>query len=53
MINPDRGDRYLETVYNHEWLKAQDIKLLEEKALLKASMSLKPVSRALLLRKSA
>ncbi len=50
MINPDRGDRYLETVYNPEWLKAQDIEILEEAALLDAAMSLKPVPRDVLLR---
>jgi cysteine synthase A len=53
MINPDRGDRYLETVYNHKWLKAQNIELLGEKTLLKIALSLKPVPRNLLLRNSA
>lgn len=53
MINPDRGDRYLETVYNPDWLKAQDIALLEGPALLDAVADLKPVPRDVLLRARA
>ena len=33
LLNPDRGDRYLETVYNPEWLSEQGIEILEQKAL--------------------
>lgn len=36
MINPDRGDRYLETVYNHEWLEKQKLKILSGENLEKA-----------------
>ncbi len=43
MINPDRGDRYLETIYNPEWLAAQGIELLEPAALHEALSTLKPV----------
>jgi cysteine synthase len=45
IINPDRGDRYLETVYNREWLAAQGIEILEEDALMAAIRRLEPVSR--------
>lgn len=30
MINPDRGDRYLDTVYNDQWLEKHDIRILNE-----------------------
>ena len=43
MINPDRGDRYLETVYNHEWLKSQGLGILEEAELERAVESISPV----------
>jgi cysteine synthase A len=43
MLNPDRGDRYLETVYNSEWLSAQGIELLEDDALENAIESLEAV----------
>ena len=33
LLNPDRGDRYLETVYNPQWLSQQGIELLEDSAL--------------------
>ena len=33
LLNPDRGDRYMETVYNPEWLIQQDIHLLSDDAL--------------------
>lgn len=45
IINPDRGDRYLETVYNREWLAAQGIEILEDDALMAAIRRLEPVSR--------
>ncbi|WP_437916610.1 cysteine synthase family protein [Sorangium sp. So ce302] len=44
-INPDRGDRYLETVYNREWLAAQGIEILEDDALMAAIRRLEPASR--------
>lgn len=53
MINPDRGDRYLETVYNPDWLKAQDMTLLEGQALADAIAGLKPVPIDLLQRSRA
>jgi cysteine synthase len=43
LINPDRGDRYLETLYNPAWLAAQAIDLLTDKAMQDAIMSLQPV----------
>ncbi|XYH99335.1 cysteine synthase family protein [Sorangium sp. So ce1128] len=45
LINPDRGDRYLETVYNREWLDAQGIEILEGDALAAAIRALEPASR--------
>ncbi|MFA6037642.1 MAG: PLP-dependent cysteine synthase family protein [Legionellales bacterium] len=30
MINPDHGDRYLETIYNDEWMKKQKLKVLDK-----------------------
>lgn len=44
MINPDRGDRYLETVYNHEWLEKQGIPLISEGQLEESLLALKPVA---------
>lgn len=44
MINPDRGDRYMETVYNSEWLGQQGIKLLADASLETAIEALKPLS---------
>jgi hypothetical protein len=43
MINPDRGDRYLETVYNPDWLAQQQISLLQEPELAWVIDSLQPV----------
>jgi cysteine synthase A len=48
MINPDRGDRYLETVYNPEWLEAQGIDLLAGDSLAASIIGLEPVSRSVL-----
>ena len=28
MINPDRGDRYLDTIYNPEWLEENGFEIL-------------------------
>ncbi|HBC41798.1 MAG TPA: cysteine synthase [Pseudanabaena sp.] len=44
LINPDRGDRYLETVYNPDWLKAQNIELWENEDLVTAINNLSPVN---------
>jgi cysteine synthase A len=43
MINPDRGDRYLETIYNLDWLAAQSIELVSDEALHNTIASLQPV----------
>ena len=48
MINPDRGDRYLETVYNHEWLEQQKIKIIGQENLEESLVALKPVPTAVL-----
>lgn len=42
LLNPDRGDRYLETVYNPTWLQEQGIELLDERELT-ATISSLPV----------
>jgi cysteine synthase len=43
LLNPDRGDRYMETVYNPDWLAAQDIDLYEGAELNQAINALQPV----------
>ncbi|OBQ18256.1 hypothetical protein [Anabaena sp. AL93] len=43
LLNPDRGDRYLETVYNADWLTAQGINILEHSHLTEAIANLLPV----------
>jgi cysteine synthase A len=44
MINPDRGDRYLETVYNNAWLAEQKLgRIPFGKELLRACENLDPV----------
>ncbi len=48
MINPDRGDRYLETVYNPDWLAQQQISLWQEPELALVIDSLQPVSLSML-----
>jgi 2,3-diaminopropionate biosynthesis protein SbnA len=40
MVNPDRGDRYLETVYDSEWLAKNDFSILRGDALERSIMSL-------------
>lgn len=40
MVNPDRGDRYLETVYDSEWLAKNGFSLLQGDALEHSIMSL-------------
>jgi 2,3-diaminopropionate biosynthesis protein SbnA len=48
LLNPDRGDRYLETVYNPEWLMQEGITLLQGNTLSQTIQALSPVSSALL-----
>lgn len=43
MINPDRGDRYLETVYNPAWLSANGIQIQEGRLLEDTISRLEPV----------
>lgn len=43
LLNPDRGDRYLETVYNADWLAAQNINILQNLHLTEAIANLSPV----------
>jgi cysteine synthase len=43
LLNPDRGDRYLETVYNPDWLAQQQISLLEGGHLGRTIHALQPV----------
>jgi cysteine synthase A len=43
LLNPDRGDRYLETVYNLDWLAAQNLILLQDADLVQAIENLEPV----------
>lgn len=50
MINPDRGDRYLETVYDLEWLRGQGIRLLGAEATEHAIARLQAVPRDTLLK---
>jgi cysteine synthase A len=49
MLNPDRGDRYLETFYSPDWLEANHIRLLADTELSQAIATLSPVSPSLLL----
>lgn len=53
LLNPDRGDRYLETVYNPEWLTQQGIEILAEKALTATIRALQPVPETLLRQQQA
>lgn len=48
MINPDRGDRYLETVFNDEWITKQGIQLLSDDELEPAIHALEPVPSSVL-----
>jgi cysteine synthase A len=48
MINPDRGDRYLETIYNYEWLIQQKINISSGDELLAKIRCLEPVLPILL-----
>jgi cysteine synthase A len=53
MVNPDRGDRYLETVYDAGWLADQGISLLADDALATAIGGLEPVDRSLWVHQTA
>lgn len=43
MVNPDRGDRYLETVYDAGWLEKNAFPVLQGEALERAVLSLEAV----------
>ena len=43
LLNPDRGDRYLETLYNPAWLVEQQMTLLYDRPLRQAIDSLEAV----------
>ena len=43
LLNPDRGDRYMETVYNPEWLIQQGIHLLSDDALTESIHNIQSV----------
>jgi cysteine synthase A len=45
MINPDRGDRYLDTVYDPQWLADNAIQLYAGEQLRAAIQALRPVPR--------
>jgi len=43
LLNPDRGDRYMETVYNPQWLMEQGIDLLNGDALTQSIHELESI----------
>ena len=43
MINPDHGDRYLETIYSDRWMKEQKLKVLNKKQCAQLIEKLTPV----------
>jgi cysteine synthase len=43
MLNPDRGDRYLETIYNNQWLKDNEIELRSKEQLDLEIRSIEPI----------
>jgi cysteine synthase len=43
MLNPDRGDRYLETVYDRDWLNANQIELFSPEQLALEVQSIVPI----------
>ncbi|MCL9781627.1 PLP-dependent cysteine synthase family protein [Vibrio sp. S4M6] len=43
LINPDRADRYLDTVYNHEWLAQANVQLFNEHQLQQHIDDLSPI----------
>lgn len=48
LVNPDRGDRYLETVFDDEWIAAQHVELLCGENLERAYQTLRPVAHELI-----
>jgi cysteine synthase len=40
LLNPDRGDRYLETVYNADWLNQHKLTMLQDSNLAQAIQAL-------------
>jgi cysteine synthase len=44
LLNPDRGDRYMETIYNADWLRAQNIRLSSDAELVADIAALQKVS---------
>ena len=44
MLNPDRGDRYLETVYDRDWLKTNQIELFSKQQLELEICKLAPIN---------
>jgi cysteine synthase len=43
LLNPDRGDRYLETVYSPDWLARQQIQIYRENELAQVIQSLESI----------
>jgi cysteine synthase len=43
MLNPDRGDRYLETVYDLDWLQANQIELFSPQQLALEIQAISPI----------
>ena len=43
MVNPDRGDRYLETIYDDQWLQEQGVRNLSESEINAMTRRLEPV----------
>jgi cysteine synthase A len=43
MVNPDRGDRYLETIYDDQWMTDQNFKVLSKQEINNLTQDLKPV----------
>lgn len=44
MINPDRGDRYLETIYDPNWLKSNNFSRLDYAEITSAIDALEPIT---------
>lgn len=47
MINPDRGDRYLETIFDDQWIERQGMTLLQGDELKAAIAKLEPVPQSI------
>ena len=43
LLNPDRGDRYMETVYDPQWLAEQEVSILKGTDLMQSIDTLQPV----------